>query len=366
MSNHDNRHMAHALHLAARGLGRTWPNPAVGCVIVANGRVVGRGWTQPGGRPHAETVALAQAGEAARGATAYVSLEPCAHHGRTPPCCDALVAAGVARVVTPMEDPDPRVAGEGLRRLRAAGVEVTVLDQMAGAAMEANAGFLMRQASGRPLVTLKLAASLDGRIATARGESRWITGPQARAAVHMMRVQADALLIGAGTARADDPALDVRLAGLTDAGPVRVVADGGLSLPLTGRMARSVTDQPVWLLHRRDADRARRDAWRGLGAQTLPCATDETGALVPLEMLRTLGDAGITRVLCEGGGKLAAALLRAGVVDRLVYFHAGLVLGGEGIASVAAMADLPLDQVTRWHLHSSDRIGGDFMTEWRI
>jgi diaminohydroxyphosphoribosylaminopyrimidine deaminase/5-amino-6-(5-phosphoribosylamino)uracil reductase len=362
----DRRHLTHALRLGARGLGRTWPNPAVGCVIVAQNRVVGRGWTQSGGRPHAETIALAQAGEAARGAVAYVSLEPCAHHGKTPPCCDALIAAGIARVVVPMEDPDPRVAGEGLRRLCAAGVEVIIDAALTGDAMEANAGFLTRQASGRPLVTLKLAASLDGRIATARGESRWITGPQARAEVHMMRVQNDALLIGAGTARADNPELDVRLRGLEGAGPVRVVADGGLSLPLTGRLAMTAQTQPVWLLHRPDVDRDRRDAWRGVGAQTFACATDATGALDPLAMLHKLGDAGITRVLCEGGGKLAAALLRAGLVDRLVYFHAGLVLGREGLASIATLAEMPLNEMPRWRLVTQRRIGADLMSEWRI
>ena len=362
----DLRHLDHALRLGVRGLGRTWPNPSVGCVIVAGERVVGRGWTQPGGRPHAETIALAQAGDAARGATAYVSLEPCAHYGRTPPCCDALVTAGIARVVVPMQDPDPRVAGEGLRRLRAAGVEVIIAEQRVEAARQVNAGFLKLQTSSRPLVTLKLAATLDGRIATAQGESRWITGPDARAAVHLMRAQSDALLIGAGTARADDPMLDVRLKGLDDSGPVRVVADGGLSLPLTGRMARSVDAQPVWLLHRKNADRARRDAWRGLGAQTMICPTDKTGALIPADILQILGNNGVTRVLCEGGGKLAASLLQAGLVDRLVYFHAGMVMGNDGLASVAALANVPLADVTRWQLSRSTQVGSDIMTEWRI
>ncbi|QIK41677.1 bifunctional diaminohydroxyphosphoribosylaminopyrimidine deaminase/5-amino-6-(5-phosphoribosylamino)uracil reductase RibD [Pontivivens nitratireducens] len=362
----DRRHLTHAISLGQRGLGRTWPNPAVGCVIVAGDRIIGRGWTQPGGRPHAETIALTQAGPAARGATAYVSLEPCAHHGRTPPCCDALIAAGVARVVVPMQDPDPRVAGEGLRRLRAAGIEVVIAHDMADTAREANAGFLMRQATGRPLVTLKLATSLDGRIATARGESRWITGPEARTAVHLMRAQSDALLIGAGTARADDPMLDVRIPGLGDASPLRVIADGSLSLPLTGRLARSIPSQPVWLMHRRDADRTRRKAWEGLGALTFACPTDDTGALIPAGLLDLLGENGVTRVLCEGGGRLAASLLRAGLVDRLVYFHAGLVMGAEALASIAALPDEPLPDMARWTLVRSTPIGPDVMSEWRI
>ncbi len=218
----DPRHMAHALGLARRGLGRVWPNPAVGCVLVKGSRVLGRGFTQPGGRPHAETVALAAAGEGARGATAYVTLEPCAHHGRTPPCAGALAAAGVARVVTAIEDPDPRVSGRGHAMLRAAGIAVTegVLAEEARALQR---GFLSRVVRGRPMVTLKLAASLDGRIATAAGESRWITGPGARARVHAMRAMHDAVMVGAGTARADDPMLTVRGLGV-DHQPVRVVA----------------------------------------------------------------------------------------------------------------------------------------------
>ena len=201
--------MRHALALGARGLGQTWPNPAVGCVLVKDNRIVGRGWTQPGGRPHAEVRALAQAGEAARGSTAYVTLEPCAHHGKTPPCAEALIAAGVARVVTALQDPDSRVAGRGHAILRAAGLGVTEHVE-AAAATDAHAGFLLRVTQGRPLLTLKLASSFDGRIATATGESRWITGPEARYHVHALRHSHDAVLVGAGTARADDPMLTVR------------------------------------------------------------------------------------------------------------------------------------------------------------
>ena len=190
--------MAAALSLARRGLGQVWPNPAVGCVIVKDGRVLGRGWTQPGGRPHAETMALAQAGDGARGATAYVSLEPCAHHGKTPPCADALIASGIARVVMPLEDPDPRVSGKGVARLHDAGISVEI-GLLAAEAEAVNCGFLMRQRSGRPWVTLKLAASLDGRIATSTGQSQWITGPEARRHVHAMRLRHDAVMVGAGT-----------------------------------------------------------------------------------------------------------------------------------------------------------------------
>ena len=203
VSQFDLAHMRAALALARRGLGNTWPNPAVGCVIVNEGRVVGRGWTQRGGRPHAETEALARAGSAATGATAYVTLEPCSHHGKTPPCAEALIGARIARVVAAVEDPDPRVSGAGIARLRDAGVEVET-GLCAEEAAELNAGFFCRVTHGRPLVTLKLATSLDGRIATANGESRWITGPAARERAHLLRATHDAVLVGTGTAFADD------------------------------------------------------------------------------------------------------------------------------------------------------------------
>ena len=220
--------MTAALGLAARGLGRVWPNPTVGCVVVRDGRVVGRGWTQPGGRPHAESEALRRAGDGARGATAYVTLEPCAHQGETPPCAEALVAAGIRRAVAAIEDPDPRVSGRGIETLRTAGIEAEC-GALADAAARLNAGYLWRLTRGRPLVTLKVATTLDGRTATGKGESRWITGEQARARAHRLRAEHDAVMIGAGTAQADDPALTCRLPGLADASPVRIIADGSLA-----------------------------------------------------------------------------------------------------------------------------------------
>ncbi|PQO23467.1 bifunctional diaminohydroxyphosphoribosylaminopyrimidine deaminase/5-amino-6-(5-phosphoribosylamino)uracil reductase RibD, partial [Rhodobacteraceae bacterium WD3A24] len=265
----DRRFLSLALDLGARGLGATWPNPAVGCVIVREGRIIGRGWTAPGGRPHGEAVALARAGAGAQGATAYVSLEPCAHHGRTPPCAAALARAGIARVVTPMDDPDPRVAGRGHRMLREAGVELAT-GVMAGAAEAAHRGFLTRVRRGRPMVTLKLATSFDGRIATAAGESRWITGPQARRAVHALRATHDAVLVGGGTARADDPMLTVRDMGAMPQ-PVRVVASRALDVPADGRLAASAGEVPVWLLHAAGAPpEARRAAWARAGARLIP------------------------------------------------------------------------------------------------
>src|SRR5438876_2801019 len=248
--------MRAALGLACRGLGRVWPNPAVGCVIAKEGRVVGRGWTQPGGRPHAETEALARAGTAANGATAYVTLEPCCHWGRTPPCADALIAAGLSRVVVALEDPDPRVVGGGLARLRAAGIAVETGLGAADAA-EINAGFLQRLRLGRPLVTLKLATSLDGRIATTSGESRWITGPAARERAHLLRATHDAILVGTDTVIADNPELTCRLPGLDAHSPVRVVIDRHLRIPLDARVFAAARQTPCWVVTPDAADPAR-------------------------------------------------------------------------------------------------------------
>jgi diaminohydroxyphosphoribosylaminopyrimidine deaminase/5-amino-6-(5-phosphoribosylamino)uracil reductase len=355
----DARWMRHALGLAARGLGRVWPNPAVGCVIVREGRVVGRGWTRPGGRPHAEAVALAQAGAAAAGATAYVSLEPCAHHGRTPPCADALVAAGLARVVTPFDDPDPRVSGRGHARLRMAGLAVTTGIEAAAAA-RLQRGFLLRQAAGRPMVTLKLATSLDGRIATASGESRWITGPEARRRVHALRACHDAVLVGAGTARADDPLLTVRGLGAV-AQPVRVVASRGLDLDPGGALGRSAGEVPLWLLHDpQAAPPARVAAWQATGARLIAVP----GGLVPAALLAALGAEGITRVFCEGGGRLAAALLGAGLVDELWLFGAGLALGAEGRPAVGPLVLERLADAPRFKLLEVGTVGPDVLQRW--
>lgn len=355
----DARYMALALQLGRRGMGRVWPNPAVGCVIVNHGCIVGRGWTQDGGRPHAEVVALTQAGEAARGATVYVTLEPCAHHGKTPPCAEALIAAGVARIVVALGDPDPRVSGRGIAMLEQAGIVVEV-GLMADQARADHAGFLSRITGRRPFVTLKLAGTLDGRIATASGESQWITGPLARRAVHMMRARHDAVMVGAGTLRADDPALTVRGLGITRQ-PVRVVVSRAAKLPVTSQLAQSARDVPVWLCHGPDADVA---AWVNHGAVSLPCAL-RAGQVDPDAMMRALADAGITRLFCEGGGMLAASLLGAGLVDDLVVMTAGRAIGAEGTPSLAAMGIGRLADAPRFALHDLTRLGDDVMSHWR-
>lgn len=357
----DCRHMAHALGLARRGLGRVWPNPAVGCVIVRDGRIVGRGSTQPGGRPHAETEALAMAGAAARGATAYVTLEPCSHHGQTPPCAEALVSAGLARVVTAMEDPDPRVSGRGHAILRAAGIDVVegVLSEEARALQR---GFLCRVLAGRPMVTLKLAASLDGRIATSAGESRWITGSEARARVHAMRAAHDAVMIGAGTARADDPLLTVRGIGMAHQ-PVRIVAARSLDLDTESALGRSARHVPLWLVHGPSAPAPDRAEWTRAGARLFKVA-EKGGALDPRAILMALGEAGLTRVLVEGGGQFAAALLKAGVVDEIALFTAGLALGGDARPALGPLGLETLGGALRFRLAGVETVGNDTLSHW--
>jgi diaminohydroxyphosphoribosylaminopyrimidine deaminase/5-amino-6-(5-phosphoribosylamino)uracil reductase len=353
-----------ALGLARRGLGRVWPNPAVGCVIVAEGGVVGRGRTPKGGGPHAEAEALAQAGARARGATAYVTLEPCAHTGATPPCTEALVASGIARVVVAIEDPDPRVDGRGVEALRAAGIAVEV-GCLAAEAVAVNRGFLKRVSAGRPMVTLKLAASIDGRIATGSGESRWITGPRARSEVHLMRAQSDAVLVGAGTVRSDDPKLNVRDLGLDDVKPVRVVVSGALSLSRDSYLAQTAGEVPLWICHDPEAEESRRDAWAETGAELIEIPFQLDGQLDLSAMLQRLGDRGLTRVLCEGGGRLAAALIHADLVDEIVCYTAGLVLGEEAIPSVGALEVTALQLAPRFRLLDATPIGPDMWSRWR-
>ena len=356
--------MRAALALAARGLGTTWPNPSVGCVLVKDGVVVGRGWTQPGGRPHGETEALKRAGaDAARGATAYVSLEPCNHHGKTPPCSDALIAAGVARVVVACEDPDPRVAGNGVKRLREAGIRVDV-GVCADEAWELNRGFFARILHDRPLVTLKLATTLDGRIATHGGESKWITGPEARALGHGLRARHDAIMVGIRTAMADDPDLTCRLPGLEGRSPVRIVFDSRLRLPLTCKLVRTAKQVPTWIVARDDCDGLRRQALTDCGVQVVPIAADGAGLPDPVRAVAELAKRGLTRVLVEGGATLAASLLRAGLVDRLEWFRASRVIGGDGVAAVAAFGVDALAQAAAFDRVRVRRAGDDLVESY--
>ena len=355
--------MAHALRLAARGLGNTWPNPAVGCVIVKDGVIVGRGWTQAGGRPHAEVRALQQAGPLAEGATAYVTLEPCAHHGHTPPCANALIAAKVARVVGALTDPDPRVSGKGHQMLRAAGIAVTE-GVLPPEATQLNAGFLKRVTRGLPFVTLKLAASLDGRTATATGDSRWITGPLSHRKVHALRLPHDAVMVGSGTALADDPDLTVRDMGAVRQ-PVRIVLDRQLKHAPESRLGRTARETPVWLLHGPSAPDPARKAWEATGA-TLIETPETDGHLDLTAALQTLANKGLTRILSEGGSTLAAALVKAGLVDELAMFTGGVLIGAEGHPALGPLALTALSAAPRPRLRQTERLGTDTFSLWSL
>ncbi|MGV6840471.1 MAG: bifunctional diaminohydroxyphosphoribosylaminopyrimidine deaminase/5-amino-6-(5-phosphoribosylamino)uracil reductase RibD [Planktomarina sp.] len=353
--------MTTALALGRRGQGRCWPNPAVGCVLVKEDRVIGRGFTQPGGRPHAEVVALAQAGNAAKGATAYVTLEPCAHVGKTGPCSQALVKAGIARCVIATTDPDPRVSGKGIGILKSAGIDVTLGVMKPQADMD-HRGFFMRISQGRPRLTLKLALSLDGRIATASGESQWITGPAARRQVHGDRMIHDAVLVGGGTARADNPTLTVRGLGAAQ-NPVRIIA--ARKLDFEGQaLADSLDQAPLWLLHGADAPQNLRQTWHTRGANLIEVPTHGR-MLDPSAMLQALGAAGLTSVYCEGGGAMAASLLQAGLVDDVLIYHAGIIIGAEGRPGLGALEKHLLGDCPRFELVETRTLDGDIRSHWR-
>jgi diaminohydroxyphosphoribosylaminopyrimidine deaminase/5-amino-6-(5-phosphoribosylamino)uracil reductase len=359
----DLAHVDAALALGRRALGRVWPNPAVGCVIVRDGLVVGRGWTQDGGRPHAETEALRRAGPAARGATAYVSFEPCSHHGKTPPCADALSRAGIARVVATIEDPDPRVSGRGYAALRAAGIALET-GALAAQAHEINEGFILRITRGRPLITFKTATTLDGRTATRTGESRWISGEAARARAHLLRATHDAVMVGVGTAIADDPMLNVRLPGLETKSSVRIVVDPRLRLPPTAQLVTSAREIPTWIATSVAPEDARARAYREAGCALVPVALSPEGRVDPPAFLRALAERGLTRVMVEGGGILAASLLGAGLVDRLVIARSGKVVGGDGLPLAGPFAIARLDQTPRFRLVDTQPIGEDALESW--
>jgi diaminohydroxyphosphoribosylaminopyrimidine deaminase / 5-amino-6-(5-phosphoribosylamino)uracil reductase len=336
------RFMALALALGRRGRGRTWPNPAVGAVIVKAGAIIGRGWTQPGGRPHAEIEALRRAGEAARGATLYVTLEPCSHHGKSPPCADAVIAAGISRVVSALEDPNPEVAGAGHARLCAAGIAVEI-GVGAAEARHDHAGHILRFTAGRPHVLLKLAISADGKAGTAGRKPIAITGEAVRDRVHLLRAQSDAIMIGIGTVLADDPMLTCRLPGMAKYSPVRVIADSMLRLPLTSRLVQSARDTAVWLLAGTGAPQDAEFKLLASGVEVLrsPESTDPLDLKDALEFLCAKG---ITRLMVEGGPTLAAAFLAADLVDEAILFQSAKVVGPDGLDALDEAATTALRQ----------------------
>jgi len=354
--------MARAIALARQGLGRTSPNPAVGAVVVKNGRVVGEGWTRPAGGPHAEIVALRQAGRGAKGATLYVTLEPCAHHGRTPPCTQAVIAAEVARVVVGVGDPNPRVRGRGLRALAAAGIAVNtgILAEEAGAVSAWFRHYIVR---GRPYVLLKLAASIDGRIATARGESRWISGPAARRWVHELRNQVDAVMVGSGTVLADDPALTCRMRGGRD--PLRVVVDGRLRISPRARIVRQRSRAATLIAVTVSAPPARVRALARAGAEVM-VVPGRRGKVLLASLLRELAARGVVSVLIEGGGELAAAALRAQLVDRLLVVTAPMVIGGDGRPMLGSLGLGRLANAPRIVDERTSRLGPDLLREGTV
>ncbi|WP_322517217.1 bifunctional diaminohydroxyphosphoribosylaminopyrimidine deaminase/5-amino-6-(5-phosphoribosylamino)uracil reductase RibD [Rhodopseudomonas palustris] len=358
----DRRFMQLALTLGRRGLGRTGTNPAVGAVLVKDGVIVGRGWTQDGGRPHAEVEALARAGAAARGATLYVTLEPCSHHGRSPPCADAIIAAGVARVVSAIEDPNPLVGGQGHAKLRAAGIAVD-LGLCAEEAARDHAGHLLRVREKRPHVVLKLAVSTDDKIAAAGHKTVAITGEEVRLRVHLLRAQSDAILVGIGTVLADDPELTVRLPGMAAQSPTRVVLDRSLRIPGDSRLVHSARTTPLWLMASDIAEAAAATRLGAAGAQVIHVADCEaTPGLDLPAVLRALSDKGVTRLLVEGGARVASAFVAAKLADEIWLLRGDKTIGEGG---VDALDGLPLTAITQspaWRARSSERLGPDILT----
>lgn len=334
--------MAVALTLGRRGLGNCWPNPAVGALVVKDGLIIGRGWTQPGGRPHAETMALKQAGKAARGATLYVTLEPCSHEGKTPPCADAVIRAGIARVVSAMEDPNPKVAGQGHERLRARGIAVDI-GIGADEARRAHAGHIRRMTDGRPHVLLKLAVSADGKVAAAGRKPVAITGETARERVFLMRAMSDAILVGMGTVMADNPSLTCRLPGMLERSPVRVVLDAKLRVPLAMSVVATARETPTWIFGASDASAMAEKVLCDKGLEVFRVKAKD-GKLDISQVLKLLAERGITRLMVEGGARVAASFVSADLIDEAVILHSPKTIGSDG---VDALEGLRLDALTK-------------------
>jgi diaminohydroxyphosphoribosylaminopyrimidine deaminase/5-amino-6-(5-phosphoribosylamino)uracil reductase len=356
----DLRFMQLALALGRRGLGRTWPNPAVGAVVVKDGVILGRGWTQPGGRPHAETEALKRAGKDAKGATLYVTLEPCSHQGKTPPCADAIIRAGIARVVASMEDPNPEVAGQGHARLRERGVVVEV--GLGGEeAARTHVGHVRRIREGRPHVLLKLAVSSDGKAGLPGRKPAAITGEAARARVHQMRAENDAILVGIGTVLSDDPHLTCRLPGMIERSPVRVVLDAKLRIPLATSIVGTARDTPTWVFTTSSSSPVAHDILKAKGVEVVRVGGNG-GRLDLAAVLQALGARGITRLMVEGGPTVAAAFLAADLVDEVALFRSPNPLG-EGIDALEGMPLTALTRSTRLKPAETEQIGADKL-EW--
>jgi diaminohydroxyphosphoribosylaminopyrimidine deaminase/5-amino-6-(5-phosphoribosylamino)uracil reductase len=356
----DARFMALALTLGRRGLGNTWPNPAVGAVIVKNGVILARGWTQEGGRPHAEIEALRRAKKTAQGATIYVTLEPCSHNGKSPPCADAIIKAGIARVVSALEDPNPEVAGKGHDKLRTKGIAVEI-GLGAEEARRAHAGHILRVTQNRPHVLLKLAISADGKVGLAGRKPAAISGEAARQRVFQMRAQSDAIMVGIGTVLSDNPQLTCRLPGIEARSPVRVVLDAQLRVPLATSVVATVRETPTWVFAARKASKLAEEILQQRGCKVFR-VEDEDGRLDLDTVLTTLAGQGITRLMVEGGPILAAGLVAADLVDEAALFYSEKLIGDDGIAPLEGM---PLDVLTsRLHVQTSEQIGVDTLEKF--
>jgi diaminohydroxyphosphoribosylaminopyrimidine deaminase / 5-amino-6-(5-phosphoribosylamino)uracil reductase len=358
----DQRFMQLVLTLGRRGQGRTRPNPAVGALVVKDGVIVGRGWTQPGGRPHAEPEALKRAGEAARGATLYVTLEPCSHIGKSPPCADAIIAAGIARVVSAIEDPNPEVAGQGHAKLRAAGIAVDIGLGAAEAARD-HAGHFRRVRDKRPHVILKLAVSSDDKIGAAGRKPVAISGEAAKARMHLLRAQCDAILVGIGTVRADDPLLTCRLPGMAARSPVRVVLDRSLRIPGSSRLVHSARETPLWVMTSNLAEASAAMKLGGAGAQVIRVAAATTSRGLDLaSVLHELSGKGITRLLVEGGARVASSFVAAGLVDEVWLLRGADPVGADGVAALDALPLTAITQSPRFRVRASETLQKDTLT----
>jgi diaminohydroxyphosphoribosylaminopyrimidine deaminase/5-amino-6-(5-phosphoribosylamino)uracil reductase len=357
----DQRFMQLALSLGRRGQGRTWPNPAVGAVVAKDGVIVGRGWTQPGGRPHAEPEALKRAGEAARGATLYVTLEPCSHFGKSPPCVDAVIASGISRVVSAIEDPNPEVAGQGHAKLRAAGITVDV-GLCAAEAAHDHAGHFRRIRDKRPHVILKLAISADDKIGAAGGKPVAITGEAAKTRVHLLRAQSDALLVGIGTVLADDPSLTCRLPGMEARSPVRVVLDRSLRIRGTSKLVHTARESPLWVMASETAEAAAAVKLGAAGAQVIRVAPASAAGLDLPAVLRALAEKGITRLMVEGGARVASSFVTAGLVDEIWLLRGPDAIGPDGVAALDALQLTVITQSPSFKVRASETLGKDTLT----
>jgi diaminohydroxyphosphoribosylaminopyrimidine deaminase / 5-amino-6-(5-phosphoribosylamino)uracil reductase len=359
----DHAYMKMALDLSRRGLGATQPNPSVGCVIVKNNHVISRGWTGIGGRPHAETIALSRTDDA-EGSTVYVSLEPCSHHGKTPPCADALIQANVAKVIIAARDPDPRVSGEGIKMLEQAGIDVGfgLLKEDANLIHQ---GFFQKTEQSRPLVTVKIASSKDGKIAKAEGEKNWVTCPVSRRRGHLYRANHDAIMVGIGTALIDDPSLDCRTPGLEDRSPIRVVLDTDLRISVNSKLCKSATEIPLWIMTN-SVDKEKYAELEKYGVKIFRVEKNKAGQLELEQVMKILAEQGITRLLSEGGAQLNASLIRASLVDRLIWFKSDLTIGENGVNALYGIPINDLDQHLNLSLLNEGTSGSDHWQEFKI